>query len=460
MQTLSTVSSPQLTHLHHGKVRESFRVDDATRLIAVTDRLSAFDRVLTTPVPGKGAALNAVSAWWFERTRDVVPNHFLRLIDPNLMLVREAVPIRIEMVVRGYLAGSLWRAYQKGQRDFWGATLPEGMRLHDPFPEPLATPTTKEASDRPITPEEIVAGGWASADQYREMERVSRELFARGTGLLAERGLILVDTKYEFGLADGKLILIDELHTSDSSRIWDAAAYRADPTGAEALDKEYARRWLLAQGEAGQAPEGLPPEVLAETARRYAELCRRVTGAPPPEPGDDPERRLVAALVSEGLMKDAFVMVVMGSRSDEPHARAIADALAPYEVAVLRRVISAHKVPEAIPALAAALNSSLEPGAVIAVAGGSNGLGGALAANLNLPVINCPPFKDQVDLLLNVNSSLMMPSRVPAMTVLRPAEAAAAALRALNLPRLRRRFSAEIAEMKAGLAADDEAVRG
>lgn len=255
MQTLTTFSTPQLAHLHHGKVRESFRVDEHTRLIAVTDRLSAFDRVLTTPVPGKGAALNAVSAWWFERTGDGVPNHFLRLIDPNLMLVREAAPIRVEMVVRGYLAGSMWRAYQKGQRTFWGTTLPEGMHLHDPFPEPLVTPTTKEASDRPIGIEEIVAGGWASAEQYREMERAARELFRRGTELLAERGLILVDTKYEFGTIDGELVLIDELHTSDSSRIWDAAAYRADPAGVEALDKEYARRWLLQAGEAGDVPE-------------------------------------------------------------------------------------------------------------------------------------------------------------------------------------------------------------
>jgi fusion protein PurCD len=153
------------------------------------------------------------------------------------------------------------------------------------------------------------------------------------------------------------------------------------------------------------------------------------------------------------------VLIVMGSLADREHARAISAALEPYQVAVLMRVLSAHKAPEAIPALAASLNFSMEPGAVIAVAGGSNGLGGALAANLNLPVVNCPPFRDQVDLLLNIGSSLMMPSRVPAMTVLRPAEAAAAALRALNLPRLRRRFSTEIADMKAALAADDEEVR-
>jgi fusion protein PurCD len=459
MRTLATVSTPQLVRLHHGKVRESFRVDDSTRLIAVSDRLSAFDKVLTTPIPLKGAALNAVSAWWFERTRDVVDNHLLRLIDPNLMLVQEATPIRVEMVVRGYLAGSMWRAYQQGQRDFWGTTLPDGLGLHSPFPEPLITPTTKEASDRPITAEEIVAGGWASAGQYREMERLSRELFRRGAELLAERGLILVDTKYEFGTAGGGLILIDELHTSDSSRIWDREAYRADPAGVEALDKEFVRRWLLRAGEAGAVPDALPDDIVAETSRRYAELCRRVTGSAPAERPDDPRRRLADALVAEGLIRDGFVLIVMGSRSDLEHARAIASALEPYDVAVLMRVISAHKTPEAIPALAATLNASVEPGAVIAVAGGSNGLGGALAANLNLPVISCPPFRDRADLLLNISSSLMMPSRVPAMTVLRPAEAAAAALRSLNLPRLRERFSAEIAEMKTSLAADDDEIR-
>ncbi|HSQ36807.1 MAG TPA: AIR carboxylase family protein, partial [Acidimicrobiia bacterium] len=236
-------------------------------------------------------------------------------------------------------------------------------------------------------------------------------------------------------------------------------AYRADPAGVESLDKEFVRRRLLRAGEAGAVPDALPDDIVAETSRRYAELCRRVTGSAPAERAGDPRRRIADALVAEGLIRDGFVLIAMGSRSDMEHARAIASALEPYDVAVLMRVISAHKVPEAIPALAAALNASVEPGAVIAVAGGSNGLGGTLAANLNLPVINCPPFRDRADLLLNIGSSLMMPSRVPAMTVLRPAEAAAAALRSLNLPRLRERFSAEIAEMKASLAADDDQVR-
>ena len=179
---------------------------------------------------------------------------------------------------------------------------PTGCGLHSPFPEPLVTPTTKEASDRPITAEEIVAGGWASAGQYREMERLSRELFRRGTELLAERGLILVDTKYEFGTAGGGLILIDELHTSDSSRIWDGEAYRADPAGVEPLDKEFVRRWLLRAGEAGAVPDALPDDIVAETSRRYAELCRRVTGSAPADRADDPRRRIADALLAEGLI--------------------------------------------------------------------------------------------------------------------------------------------------------------
>jgi len=159
--------------------------------------------------------------------------------------------------------------------------------------------------------------------------------------------------------------------------------------------------------------------VIAETSRRYAELCRRVTGSPPPEAGPDPRRRIADSLAGAGLIKDGFVAIVMGSRSDLDHARP-SPPPGTIRCGVLMRVVSAHKVPEAIAGLTAALNSSAEPGAVIAVAGGSNGLGGALAANLNLPVINCPPFRDQVDLLLNIGSSLMMPSAVPAMTVLRP----------------------------------------
>jgi fusion protein PurCD len=272
--------------------------------------------------------------------------------------------------------------------------------------------------------------------------------------------MTLVDTKYEFGVVDGEVILIDELHTSDSSRIWDTEAYRLDPANVEALDKEYVRRWLISEARDGGIPDTLPEEVVAETTRRYLELCMRVTGSYPQVGPGDPRARMAGALATEGIIRDGYVAIIMGSKVDLEHARAIATVIERYNVAVDLRVVSAHKNGEEIPALVAGYNSSAEPGAVIAIAGGSNGLGGALAANLNLPVINCPPFKDQVDLLLNVGSSLMMPSLVPAMTVVKPVEAALAALRALNLPRLRDRFSSEISSMKASLAEDDRAVRG
>jgi fusion protein PurCD len=460
MTTATTFSTPQLGHLHSGKVRESFRVDDSTRLIVVTDRLSAFDKVLATPIPMKGAVLNTLSAWWFERSRDVIGNHMVAVPDPCLMLVREATPIRVEMVVRGYLAGSMWRAYQKGERTFWGVTLPDGMSLHDRFEEPLPTPTTKEASDKPISAGSIVSEGWATAEQYDRMRRASLDLFQLGTEILGEKGMTLVDTKYEFGVVDGEVILIDELHTSDSSRIWDTEAYRLDPANVEALDKEYVRRWLISEAKDGGIPDTLPEEVVAETTRRYLELCMRVTGSYPQVGPGDPRARMAGALATEGIIRDGYVAIIMGSKVDLEHARAIATVIERYNVAVDLRVVSAHKNGEEIPALVAGYNSSAEPGAVIATAGGSNGLGGALAANLNLPVINCPPFKDQVDLLMNVGSSLMMPSLVPAMTVVKPVEAALAALRALNLPRLRDRFSSEISSMKASLNEDDRAVRG
>jgi fusion protein PurCD len=320
------------------------------------------------------------------------------------------------------------------------------MSLHDRFEEPLPTPTTKEASDKPISAGSIVSEGWATAEQYDRMRRASLDLFQLGTEILGEKGMTLVDTKYEFGVVDGEVILIDELHTSDSSRIWDTEAYRLDPANVEALDKEYVRRWLISEARDGGIPDTLPEEVVAETTRRYLELCMRVTGSYPQVGPGDPRARMAGALATEGIIRDGYVAIIMGSKVDLEHARAIATVIERYNVAVDLRVVSAHKNGEEIPALVAGYNSSAEPGAVIAIAVG--------------PVINCPPFKDQVDLLLNVGSSLMMPSLVPAMTVVKPVEAALAALRALNLPRLRDRFSSEISSMKASLNEDDRAVRG
>jgi phosphoribosylaminoimidazole-succinocarboxamide synthase len=459
MNVLKTASTPQLKTLHRGKVRDSLRVDAKTRLLIVSDRLSAFDRVLDTPIPLKGEVLSRLANWWFEKTADLVPNHVLRAVDPVATLVREVEPIRIEMVVRGYLTGSMGRAYAAGARTFCGAAVPDGLAPNARFPQPLVTPTTKEKNDREISPAEIVSEGWTTAERYAQMREIALRLFERGTRLLAEKGLILVDTKYEFGLLDGHLTLIDEIHTPDSSRMWDQAAYDRDPARVEAHDKEYVRAWLRQNRKNGEYPTALPDDVVRETTRRYVDIFERITGEKLAVSDEDPRARLARNLARAGLIQDGFVAIVMGSKADLEHANKMKTVIEAHGIFADLRVASAHKNGEDLPALVAEYDAAVEPGALIAVAGLSNGLGGALAANSALPVISCPPFKDGTDLLLNLNSSLMMPSQVPAMTVVRPQEAALAALRALNLPRLKERFRAEIAELKAGLRCADAEVR-
>jgi fusion protein PurCD len=462
MQTVRRFSTPQLELLHRGKVRDSFRADPQHRLLMVTDRLSAFDEVLETAIPFKGAVLNGLSAFWFEQTRHIVPNHFERLVDPCVSLVKECQAIPIEVVVRGYLTGSMWRAYENGRRVFCGVHVPDGLTKNQAFPAPLLTPTTKSEHDEEASPAELVASGRVSEAHWKIVEKAALALFAHGTELLASRGLILCDTKYEFGLLDGEVILIDEIHTPDSSRIWPADAWAADPLHVESLDKEFVRIWLMAAARQGIRPRVLPPEIAAETTRRYLELYTRVTGEPLPiaSSDEDPRDRIVRNLTRGGFVRDAWVAVIMGSSSDLEHARRIRDELLPYDVAVDMRVVSAHKNGECIERLAADYEDSLEHGVVIAVAGLSNGLGGALAANLNVPVLSCPPYRDLTDLQINLPSSLFLPSDVPAGTVLRPSNAAHLALRCLNLRRLRDRFSEEKVSMKASLASQDFQVRG
>ncbi|MBN1336917.1 MAG: AIR carboxylase family protein [Deltaproteobacteria bacterium] len=459
MIPLSRFVSPQLKLLHRGKVRDSFRASPDTRLMVATDRLSAFDQVLDTAIPAKGAVLSGLSAWWFERTRDIVPNHFIRLVDPAVSLIRECRPLAVEVVVRAHLAGSMWRAYQAGRRSFCGVSVPDGLTRHQAFPEPIVTPTTKSDHDEEASPAELVAAGLVTPEQWKALEQAARKLFAAGAATLAERGLKLCDTKYEFGIFDEEIVLIDEIHTPDSSRIWPADAFARDPQRVESLDKEYVRAWLLEAGQGGRRPRALPPEVAAETTRRYLELFERVTGVSLALSDEDPRERMVRHLAAQGFMKDAWVAVVMGSPGDLAHARRIRDALAPYGVAVDMRVLSAHKNGEALPALAELYGGSADRGVVVAVAGLSNGLGGALAANLPVPVLSCPPFTDLADLQVNLASSMMLPSEVPAGTILSPSNAAHLALRCLQLPRLKDRLALEIGAVKDRLAARDQEVR-
>lgn len=459
MHTLRDFTIGQLIHLHRGKVRELYELDEEHLLLIATDRLSAFDNVLETPIRHKGEVLNSLAAWWFQQLEDIVPNHLVSTPDPAVSVVRKLEPVLIETVVRGYMAGSMWRAYQKGQRTFWGQTLPDGLTVNARLPFPLVTPTTKEKVDRPIEAEAIVSEGWTTEEIWVAMRDTALKLFEKGTEILAERGIVLVDTKYEFGLLDGELVLMDEVHTPDSSRFWDAADYAADPVNAQQMDKEFVRKWLMTHKVGGAYPKALPPEIVDETSHRYLEIFERITGHALHLDPRMPALRLYENLSQSEIIAEGFVTIIMGSPADLEHAEKIRKTVTDYGIPCHLRVGSAHKNGENVGEMAAYYNQAIEPGAVIAVAGLSNGLGGALAANLVLPCISCPPFKDRGDYLANIHSSIMMPSKTPAGTAIRPSEAARLALRALNLPSLKRAFAQEIIETKAGIRAADAELR-
>ena len=272
-----------------GKVRDSY-LKDGRRFIVTTDRISAFDRVLGT-IPFKGQVLNRVAAFWFDTTRDIVPNHMVGCPDPAVMEVLDCEPLPVEMVVRAYLTGStstsILTHYDKGVRSFCGNVLPDGMTAHQKLERPILTPSTKAEHgdhDVSVSREELLAMGRIPAAEFDEIARMSFALFEAGQRHCAANGLILVDTKYEFGRArDGRIVVIDEVHTPDSSRFWQAASYearRAAGKEPEGLDKEYVRVWLKTErafvGD-GPIPE-IPDEIRVEAARRYIAACEQVTG--------------------------------------------------------------------------------------------------------------------------------------------------------------------------------------
>jgi phosphoribosylaminoimidazole-succinocarboxamide synthase len=291
MNCLTKLSHPNFPTLHSGKVRDSLRFDEHSRLIVVTDRISAFNLKIKTPIPHKGAVLTAIANFWFSQTQHIIPNHIIRQIDPNITLVKEAQPIKVEMVVRAYLTGSMWRGYQDGQRTFSGVSVPNGMQQNQAFPTPIITPTTKDDFDTEVDEQMIIENGLASPQIYEQMKQASLALFGFGSQYLAQRGIILVDTKYEFGLLNGQLILIDEIQTPDSSRFWRTTDYQTNPQTAEQIDKEFLRQWLLKNTINGEIPTILPDEIANETSRRYQEIYQIITGTPfvPPQ-GDIMER--------------------------------------------------------------------------------------------------------------------------------------------------------------------------
>lgn len=282
--TLTGTDLPALGTRYVGKVRDTYAQGDRLVLVA-TDRLSAFDRVLTT-LPFKGEVLNRLAGFWFDRTRDVVKNHVLEMPDPNVTVARRCEPIAVEVVVRGHLTGSLWRDLQKGTHTVYGVAIPPDMRKDAAFPAPIITPSTKEAvgeHDQPISVEGLLARGLTTARDWARIQEAALALFEAGRTWAASRGLILVDTKYEFGKVGDALYVIDEIHTPDSSRFWVASEYAdrfARGVDQRMLDKENLRQWLLNEAHwdgNGESPV-IPDEVRVDLASKYTNAYEAITG--------------------------------------------------------------------------------------------------------------------------------------------------------------------------------------
>jgi phosphoribosylaminoimidazole-succinocarboxamide synthase len=277
---------PGQKSVYHGKVRDVYNINDELMVMVVTDRISAFDVVLPKGIPYKGQVLNQIAAKFLEATSDIVPNWMIAVPDPMVTVGRFCKPFPLEMIIRGYLTGSSWRSYKNGAREICGVRIPDGMREHERFPEPIITPTTKavEGHDEDISREEIIRQGIISEEDYTLLEKYTRAIFRRGSEMAAKMGLILVDTKYEFGKADGKIYLIDEIHTPDSSRYFYADGYEerfAKGEQQKQLSKEFVREWLMENGFQGQTGQKVPfmsDEFVESVSERYIELYEGITG--------------------------------------------------------------------------------------------------------------------------------------------------------------------------------------
>ncbi|MBP5365876.1 MAG: phosphoribosylaminoimidazolesuccinocarboxamide synthase [Bacteroidales bacterium] len=277
---------PGQVSLYKGKVRDVYNIANKFMVMVVSDRISAFDVVLPKGIPFKGQVLNQIAAKFLDATKDIVPNWKLATPDPMATIGIKCEPFKVEMVIRGYLTGSAWREYKAGNRTLCGIKLPDGMRENQKFPSPIITPTTKadEGHDENISKEEIIAKGLVSREDYEQIEKYTYALFERGTEIAAKRGLILVDTKYEFGKKDGKIYLIDEIHTPDSSRYFYADGYQERFEKGEPqrqLSKEFVRQWLMDngfQGKEGQKVPEMTDEIINQITDRYIELYENITG--------------------------------------------------------------------------------------------------------------------------------------------------------------------------------------
>ncbi len=298
---------PGQTNFYRGKVRDVYTINNKYLVVVASDRISAFDVVLPRPIPYKGQILNQVATQFLESTRSIVPGWFIATPDPRVTIGYLCQPFRVEMVIRGYLTGHAWREYKAGKREICGVPMPDGMREHDRFPEPIITPSTKaaEGHDEDISREAIIRSGLVEEHHYQQLEDYTRALYQFGSAYAADKGLILVDTKYEFGLLDGKVVLMDEIHTPDSSRYFYADGYEERQAKGEPqkqLSKEFVREWLIDHnfmGKEGQSVPDMTDDIVRHISERYIELFEKVTGStfqPSDNDAEEVYRRTLDAL--------------------------------------------------------------------------------------------------------------------------------------------------------------------
>ena len=284
--TYTNFDFPNQKSAYKGKVRDAYNIDDKYLIMVVTDRISAFDKILPAGIPYKGQVLNQIASEFLDATTDILPNWKIAVIDPMVSFGRLCEPFQVEMVIRGYLSGHAWREYKQGKREICGVAMPDGMKENDKFPQPIITPTTKAAvgHDEDISKEKILELDLVSNDDYEKLEEYTLALFQRGTEMAEKQGLILVDTKYEFGKADGEIFLIDEIHTPDSSRYFYKEGYlerQNQGLPQRQLSKEFLREWLMENGFSGQNGQQIPnmdDDIVNQVSERYIELYEKLTG--------------------------------------------------------------------------------------------------------------------------------------------------------------------------------------
>tara|TARA_S200000501_G_scaffold108977_1_gene102260 strand:- start:78 stop:1364 length:1287 start_codon:yes stop_codon:yes gene_type:complete len=422
--------------LYTGKVRNVYELNNKHLLLEATDRTSGFNKYICD-ITNKGVLLNMMSDFWFEKTKHIIPNHLI-YADDRYSIVKKCTPFKIEVVVRGYITGntetSLWTHYKNGSRVYCGVLFPDGLVKNQKLEFPVVTPTTKDDNDRPITPEEIVNGGFMTQDQMEYIFGKALELYNFGSEYAESRGLLLVDTKYEFGLdMNNNIILIDEVHTCDSSRYWLKDTYHEkfrNGESPEKFDKDQVRDWVKTQCDPYTQDIPIPPNnIINLVYNSYYRFYKKLTGLELVYNNKNVENILFDYKLSDD--KEKKVVILYGSNKDESFVNKICYNLNKFVIEFSKYEASAHKKPKLLlKVLEKYENKKI---VWITVAGRSNALSGVVAAQTKQPCIACPPFQDKLDIFTNINSSLQMPSDVPVMTVLDPYNAVLAANKILDL---------------------------